>query len=116
MSTTVTQVRTTKGPPRQNTLKPVQIKVEEREVPPLDAPVIPDIPLPPPSRNLSEVLSIDKATPDGHVARDPRLIRLTGVHPFNVEAPLTPLFQEGRLHPTSEATVASAHLHPAHTR
>lgn len=104
MSTTVTQVRTAKGPSRRSTLKPSQIKVEEQEVPPLDTPDIPDIPLPPPSKNPSEVLSIDKETPDGHVARDPRLIRLTGVHPFNVEAPLTPLFQEGRLHSTAEAS------------
>jgi nitrate reductase (NAD(P)H) len=42
-------------------------------------------------------LNIDKATPDAHVPRDPRLIRLTGVHPFNVEPPLTDLFNEGFL-------------------
>jgi nitrate reductase (NAD(P)H) len=29
------------------------------------------------------------------VPRDPRLIRLTGVHPLNVEAPLTDLFDQG---------------------
>jgi nitrate reductase (NAD(P)H) len=111
MSTTVTQVRTAKVPSKQSTLKHTQIKIEEQEVSPLDTP---DIPLPPPSKNLSEVLSIDKATPDGHVARDPRLIRLTGVHPFNVEAPLTPLFQEGRLHSTqnnSRIRIASSSHH-----
>jgi nitrate reductase (NAD(P)H) len=43
------------------------------------------------------VLDIDKNTPDAHVPRDSRLIRLTGVHPFNVEAPLTDLFDEGFL-------------------
>ena len=53
--------------------------------------------LPPPSNNPTEVLEIDKKTPDAHVPRDPRLIRLTGVHPFNVEAPLTDLFNEGFL-------------------
>ncbi|KAI5926711.1 nitrate reductase [Camillea tinctor] len=52
-------------------------------------------PLPPPSRPDNGVLAEDLKTPDNHVVRDPRLIRLTGVHPFNVEAPLTDLFDEG---------------------
>ncbi|PGH11121.1 hypothetical protein AJ79_05066 [Helicocarpus griseus UAMH5409] len=56
-----------------------------------------DIPRPPPSKEPTEVLDIDKDTPDKHVPRDPRLIRLTGVHPFNVEAPLTALYDEGFL-------------------
>ena len=56
-----------------------------------------DFPLPPPSTAPSAVLEVDKKTPDFHVPRDPRLIRLTGVHPFNVEAPLTDLFNEGFL-------------------
>ena len=55
------------------------------------------IPLPPPSNPPVQVLDVDKKTPDAHVPRDPRLIRLTGVHPFNVEAPLTALFNEGFL-------------------
>jgi nitrate reductase (NAD(P)H) len=55
-----------------------------------------DIPLPPPSIKPTSVLEIDRDTPDHHVPRDPRLIRLTGVHPFNVEAPLTDLFNEGK--------------------
>jgi nitrate reductase (NAD(P)H) len=57
----------------------------------------PDFPLPPPANTPPQVLDIDKATPDAHVPRDPRLIRLTGVHPFNVEPPLTDLFNEGFL-------------------
>jgi nitrate reductase (NAD(P)H) len=56
---------------------------------------LPDIPLPPLSKPPREILSLDKDTPDRHVPRDPRLIRLTGVHPFNVEAPLTDLFNDG---------------------
>lgn len=56
-----------------------------------------DFPLPPPSTLPTKVLDVDKPTPDSHVARDPRLIRLTGVHPFNCEAPLTELFEEGFL-------------------
>lgn len=56
-----------------------------------------DIPLPPPTRIPTETLDIDKKTPDAHVPRDPRLIRLTGVHPFNVEPPLSELFNEGFL-------------------
>ncbi|KAL2038025.1 hypothetical protein N7G274_009245 [Stereocaulon virgatum] len=56
-----------------------------------------DIPLPPPTSMPMEILDVDKKTPDAHVPRDPRLIRLTGVHPFNVEAPLSALFNEGFL-------------------
>jgi nitrate reductase (NAD(P)H) len=54
-----------------------------------------DVPLPPKSNPPTQVLDVDKDTPDNHVPRDPRLIRLTGIHPFNVEAPLTDLFNEG---------------------
>ena len=54
-----------------------------------------DFPLPPPSKPPTDVLEVDKKTPDYHVPRDPRLIRLTGIHPFNVEAPLSDLFNEG---------------------
>ena len=54
-----------------------------------------DFPLPPPSNFATETHELDADTPDAHVKRDPRLIRLTGVHPFNVEAPLTDLFNSG---------------------
>ncbi|KAH7919273.1 putative nitrate reductase [Leucogyrophana mollusca] len=57
------------------------------------------IPLPPPSNIATAVLDLDKATPDSHVPRDHRLIRLTGVHPFNVEPPLNDLFENGFLTP-----------------
>ncbi|OAP55671.1 hypothetical protein AYL99_09823 [Fonsecaea erecta] len=56
-----------------------------------------EVPLPPPTAAPVRVLDVDLKTPDRHVPRDPRLIRLTGVHPFNVEAPLTELFNEGFL-------------------
>jgi nitrate reductase (NAD(P)H) len=56
-----------------------------------------DYPLPPPANPQPQVLDVDKPTPDAHVPRDSRLIRLTGVHPFNVEAPLTDLYNEGFL-------------------
>ena len=56
----------------------------------------PSYPMPPPSTK-PDVLAQDKTTPDFHVPRDPRLIRLTGVHPFNVEAPLSDLYNEGFL-------------------
>lgn len=52
-------------------------------------------PLPPESRANQRVLPEDLRTPDKHVPRDPRLLRLTGVHPFNVEPPLTDLWNEG---------------------
>ncbi|KIP04507.1 hypothetical protein PHLGIDRAFT_75866 [Phlebiopsis gigantea 11061_1 CR5-6] len=45
----------------------------------------------------------DTKTPDNWVCRHPELIRLTGKHPFNSEAYLTPLFDAGFLTP--------AHLH-----
>ena len=54
-----------------------------------------EFPLPPSTPAATKVLDVDKNTPDAHVPRDPRLIRLTGVHPFNVEAPLSELFDEG---------------------
>jgi hypothetical protein len=54
-----------------------------------------DIPLPPPSNTPIEALDVDKDTLDYHVPRDSRLIRLTGVHPFNSEAPLTELYNQG---------------------
>jgi len=56
-----------------------------------------EFPLPPPTSEPTEVLEQDKKTPDGWLARDPRLIRLTGVHPFNVEAPLSNLYDQGFL-------------------
>ena len=59
-----------------------------------DEPELPPLPI---SNLPKDVLAIDKNTPDAHVPRDPRLIRLTGVHPFNVEAPLTALFNDGFL-------------------
>jgi len=61
------------------------------------SPTIPEFPLPPPSKEPTDVLEIDKKTPDKWLPRDPRLIRLTGVHPFNVEAPLSDLYNEGFL-------------------
>ncbi|CAJ2512191.1 Uu.00g052060.m01.CDS01 [Anthostomella pinea] len=54
-------------------------------------------PLPPRCKPDNKVLAEDLKTPDNHVVRDPRLIRLTGIHPFNVEAPLSELFDEGFL-------------------
>ncbi|KAK3368985.1 nitrate reductase [Lasiosphaeria ovina] len=51
----------------------------------------------PPTARQNKVLPQDLKTPDNHVERDPRLIRLTGVHPFNVEAPLSDLYDEGFL-------------------
>ena len=54
------------------------------------------IPLPPVSTVPKEILPQDLNSPDKHVPRDPRLIRLTGNHPFNCEAPLTTLFEAGK--------------------
>jgi nitrate reductase (NAD(P)H) len=51
----------------------------------------------PPKTRRNRVLPEDLKTPDNHVERDSRLIRLTGIHPFNVEAPLSDLYDEGFL-------------------
>ena len=56
------------------------------------------LPRVPRSVEPTEVLAVDANSPDKHVRRDPRLIRLTGNHPFNCEAPLTTLFEAGVSH------------------
>lgn len=74
---------------------------DEPPTPPLE--ILGQLPKPyalPPQNTPTQVLAEDLKTPDRLVNRDPRLIRLTGVHPFNVEPPLTDLYDEGFL--TSE--------------
>lgn len=69
---------------------------------PLDSPAsCHDVaPLPPiPSTEPLQPLSTDSQTPDHWIARDSRMIRLTGKHPCNVEAPLSALFNAGFLTP-----------------
>lgn len=72
-----------------------RIKVTDGKILQPDINIDIDIPLPPPSTSPSQTLPIDQATPDSHVRRDARLIRLTGAHPFNCEPPLTALFEQG---------------------
>ena len=43
----------------------------------------------------------DQDTPDEWIPRHPDLVRLTGRHPFNCEAPLKQLFAKGFITPTS---------------
>ncbi|UJR38561.1 hypothetical protein I4U23_031227 [Adineta vaga] len=57
-------------------------------------------PLPLLTTKPTKVLECDENTPDSHVSRDSRLIRLTGIHPFNCEAPLKLLYDHGFLTPT----------------
>ena len=57
-------------------------------------------PLPVKTTKPTEILECDQNTADNHVPRDKRLIRLTGIHPFNCEAPLSDLFDSGFLTPT----------------
>lgn len=52
-------------------------------------------PIAPKTRSENKILPEDLRTPDAHVVRDERLIRLTGIHPFNTEAPLSDLYNEG---------------------
>ncbi|KAM0482025.1 hypothetical protein ACHAPX_003359 [Trichoderma viride] len=56
--------------------------------------------LPPiPTTEAIQPLSTDSQTPDHWIPRDSRMIRLTGKHPCNVEAPLSALFNAGFLTP-----------------
>ena len=55
-----------------------------------------EIPIPSKSGFPTEILPLDADSPDRHVPRDPRMIRLTGHHPFNSEAPLTDLYEAGK--------------------
>lgn len=87
MATTITTVQVADMLPPKNG----EITIESI----VPSPAEPDVPLPPPSKKPVDILEVDKITPDSHVPRDPRLIRLTGVHPFNVEPPLTALYNEG---------------------
>lgn len=50
---------------------------------------------------VTEIDSRDAATPDKWVPRHPRLIRLTGRHPFNCEPPLPDLVSRGFITPTA---------------
>ena len=58
-------------------------------------PTVPDSGIP------SDVDGPDLNTPDRWVRRDPRMVRLTGKHPFNAEARLDTLFAAGFLTPIS---------------
>ncbi|CAF4974609.1 unnamed protein product [Rotaria sp. Silwood1] len=57
-------------------------------------------PLPLQTEKPTKTLECDEKTPDAHVHRDSRLIRLTGIHPFNCEPPLSILYDSGFLTPT----------------
>lgn len=52
-----------------------------------------------PKTELVQPLLLDAQTPDHWIARDERMIRLTGKHPYNTEAPLSVLFNQGFLTP-----------------
>ena len=54
-----------------------------------------EFPLPKVQVARTKILPIDANSPDNHVPRAPQMIRLTGNHPFNSEAPLTELFAAG---------------------
>ncbi|CAO1635536.1 unnamed protein product [Parajaminaea phylloscopi] len=57
--------------------------------------LLPSLPVQP----LVQPLPVDAGTPDAWVARDPRMVRLTGKHPYNCEAPLADLWRAGWLTP-----------------
>ncbi|GJE85169.1 nitrate reductase [Phanerochaete sordida] len=80
---------------------PPSLEAEDsnRQCPPLP----PDFPAVPLNETPRVTAAADAQTPDNWLPRDPKLIRLTGKHPFNTEAYLTPLFDAGFLTP--------AHLH-----
>ncbi|ODV96273.1 hypothetical protein PACTADRAFT_2564 [Pachysolen tannophilus NRRL Y-2460] len=74
-----------------NTL--ISLKGDETKYP---FPVIEDA-----KKRIEDVLEIDAKGEDNHVPRDPRLLRLTGAHPFNAEAPLSLLYDTGFLTPAA---------------
>jgi len=45
--------------------------------------------------------SLDAGTPDAWIPRDPRMVRLTGKHPFNSEAKLKDLYTQGFFTPSN---------------
>eukprot|EP00467_Chlorarachnion_reptans_P023253 CAMPEP_0114497268 /NCGR_PEP_ID=MMETSP0109-20121206/6231_1 /TAXON_ID=29199 /ORGANISM="Chlorarachnion reptans, Strain CCCM449" /LENGTH=592 /DNA_ID=CAMNT_0001674633 /DNA_START=357 /DNA_END=2135 /DNA_ORIENTATION=- len=53
-----------------------------------------------PRQLVDEVDTRDLKTPDSWICRDPSLIRLTGIHPFNCEPPLKDLMDAGFITPT----------------
>ena len=64
---------------------------------------MPDDSLPPVPElvQTSEIDEQDKATPDNWIARDTRLVRLTGKHPFNCEARISTLYEQGFITPSA---------------
>ncbi|XP_034675158.1 nitrate reductase [NADH]-like [Vitis riparia] len=53
----------------------------------------------PEGNSESELSSLDKGTADNWIQRNPSMVRLTGNHPFNSEAPLNRLMQHGFITP-----------------
>ena len=58
---------------------------------------------------VTKIDSRDAATPDKWVPRHPRLVRLTGRHPFNCEPPLPDLMERGFITPTSLRKLSGEH-------
>uniref|UniRef100_V5EXA5 Nitrate reductase [NADPH] n=2 Tax=Kalmanozyma brasiliensis (strain GHG001) TaxID=1365824 RepID=V5EXA5_KALBG len=69
-----------------------------------------------PASESIKPLSSDSNTPDHWIARDERMIRLTGKHPYNCEAPLSELFNKGFLTPQNLFYVRSHGDTPRITR
>ncbi|KAL4248390.1 Nitrate reductase [Abortiporus biennis] len=79
---------------------PPSLQEPGRECPALPLASLPKLPI---NDTPTVIVDLDAQTPDNWVKRNPDFVRLTGKHPFNVEAPLTPVFNAGFLTP--------AHLH-----
>ncbi|GAC93273.1 nitrate reductase [Pseudozyma hubeiensis SY62] len=69
-----------------------------------------------PASEALQPLATDSNTPDHWIPRDERMIRLTGKHPCNVEAPLSDLFAKGFLTPQNLFYVRSHGDTPRVTR
>ncbi|KAI0962720.1 hypothetical protein AcW1_000015 [Taiwanofungus camphoratus] len=71
------------------------------ENPKLQYPPLPkDFPPLPLNKTPEEPAYADLQTPDRWVKRNPELVRLTGKHPFNAEAPIPSLFSAGFITPS----------------
>ncbi|KAF8805919.1 nitrate reductase [Phlegmacium glaucopus] len=68
---------------------------------PRELPSTLDLPLVPNMKASVGIDTPDIGTPDAWIPRDPKLVRLTGKHPFNAEAKLRELYAQGFITPSN---------------
>ncbi|SPO25657.1 probable nitrate reductase [Ustilago trichophora] len=117
-STSTSPSSATTTEPSSPTISAAKPLVEDSAIEPFqprtiyDERVLPAVP----ASEAVQPLATDSNTPDHWIARDERMIRLTGKHPCNVEAPLSDLFSKGFLTPQNLFYVRSHGDTPRVTR